>query len=211
MTMRLVLWLCGSSALSFVATYRSRRARDGVCMGSKKKKLMSDLLEQAFANEMQEARRESGIKSGFSEMSRCFDLSTLKTRCNTTIIPSASELDRIAERVGAIAVSDLSADVVMVRNNNDFRLDGNVSAIVTQACVITNVPVDDMVHAHFTVFISQDGDNDVPFDQDDRLDVGELVLQYLCLEIDPYPRSVPRIPSKEPLASFDNDADPLAS
>lgn len=206
MAMRRTLWLCAASgALGFVATHRPQRTRDGVCMGSKKKKLMSDLLEQAFANEMQEARRESGVKTGSSEMSRCYDLSTLKTKSSTTIIPSASELPLIAERVGAIAVTDFIADVVIVRTQNDFRLDGNISATVTQACVITNVPVDNVVRAQFTVFVTQDGDNDVPFDQDERLDVGELVLQYLCLEIDPYPRSIPRVASTEPLASFADD------
>ena len=145
-----------------------------------------------------------------SEFPRVLDV-LAKTRA--TITPTAEELVAIAKRIDVDEVLSLEASVTVVRSkrSGNIELDGNVTASVRQSCVSTGAPVLSDIVEPFVVPIvvgdSDDLDDDIGDDDDDevvrtsdgKVDVGEIAIQYLCLEIDPYPRSVPVNPS-EPIA-----------
>src|SRR5690606_22661187 len=83
-----------------------------------------------------------------------------------------------------------------------IRVLGEFSADVVQTCVVTLEPVPSHISGSFETFFSEDGvdpDSEVDFDHDNdedlpeliengKIDVGELVSQYLSLELDPFPR-----------------------
>jgi len=194
----------GVAATAFVVP--SPPPRRPTTPAAKKQRLMTDLLDQAFG----EAKlvEKTPQKSGSSEFSRCLALTALasNSRIETRVSPSDDEVDAIAKRIGVQRLVSLAADVSVARGHqldDDIRIDGDIVATVDQACVATGNPVQAAVNTHFTV--SLDDDDEIPYDDLGNVDVGELVLQYLCLEIDPYPRSG----DAGPFASED-DADLLS-
>lgn len=187
-------------ALAFVCGGSPRRRR--CVLEGKKQKLMTDILDQAFgADEV--VRRGEGSQSGDSEMSRCFDVVNLRQRLQTSIEASPEELQAIAERFDVTSISNLTAQVALFVDKKVTRVEGDASAVVAQPCVVTNVPVAAPVATRFELVVGDD-DDEIPYDAAGKLDVGELVLQYLCLQVDPYPRAV-GLSDETPLASFVDD------
>lgn len=158
-----------------------------LAMHAKKQRLMTDLLDQAFGSE-EPAKKAKGTVSGTSELSRCFDTTSIRNRIETNIEPTLKELENVAKRIDVLSLYNFSSTVTLERAENDVRLRGNVSAVVSQNCVKTGDIVDSPVETQFTLFL-RDEEEELPLDNFGLLDVGELVLQYLCLEIDPYPTS----------------------
>lgn len=164
----------------------SQHRRGTVLLHGKKQRLMTDLLDQAFGSG-EPAKKAKGTVSGNSELSRCFDTTSIRNRIQTDIEPTLKELDSVAQRIGVISLYNFSSSVTLDKIDNDVKVSGDVSAIVSQTCVKTGNLVDSPVQSQFTLFLRDEDEDDLPVDNFGLLDVGELVLQYLCLEIDPYP------------------------
>lgn len=112
----------------------------------------------------------------------------------------AGERARLAERFGLLAVQRLSADVELRRSGRSVSLDGEFSAEVVQACVVSGEPVPASPAGPLHLRFEPPGDAgaDIELDADmvdtlpldgDSIDLAEAVAQSLCLALDPYPRA----------------------
>ena len=139
------------------------------------------------------------------ELSRPFDVGGVPPEgISETIDASDEECLAIAARFGVEAVHSVSAIVhVQPWKRGGFRARGEASAAVTQTCVVTLDPFETTVHAQLDrlfvsrksrlatdaseVVVSHDED-DIGYIDDGEIELGELVVESLCLELDPYPR-----------------------
>lgn len=112
----------------------------------------------------------------------------------------------IADRLGLVAISRLVADVTAtpIRKNKVLKVDGAVEASLTQSCVVSLQPFDADIATEFSEIFDRDAeelnleeDEDSPWDsaadipeflEGDRLDLGDIAVQYLSLALDPFPR-----------------------
>lgn len=131
---------------------------------------------------------------------------------------SPAECKAVAARIDVPEVLSLSADVVLTRtpgNKAVIHVTGILKASVVQSCVVTGAPVKAYVEEEFegwyadpSQFISfakarnekiaKGGDVEIPIMEeredpepivDGKIDLGDLVTQYLMLGLDPYPRA----------------------
>lgn len=141
------------------------------------------------------------------EFSRVARAETVREGCETVERVEANEEERraLAERLGLIALPRLAVVARLTRRGESIRVVGRFDADVVQACVATLEPVPARVEDGFTVLLVPEDDSelvpgsivDVEADEeededvlvDGRIDLGELVAQYLSLAIDPYPRA----------------------
>lgn len=113
----------------------------------------------------------------------------------------ASECEALARRFGLLTINNLSAKISMRQSMNGLiHLTGRLSADVVQECVVTleSVPatLDEPFEQHYTMRPMDDGDELLPFDDEDApepvengmIDLGEAVAQQLAIALDPYPR-----------------------
>lgn len=121
---------------------------------------------------------------------------------------SADEIQKraLAERFGICNISSLKAEVLLKRlNKNQIRVLGEFDALVVQNCVVTLESFSEKIKDSFSVVFSEpdkinlniheiDLDmaeeeevEDMP--EDGKIDVGELVSEYLALALDPFPHS----------------------
>jgi len=123
---------------------------------------------------------------------------------NHTIEANAAECAAIADRLGIEAVLTLSAEMVVVRPDGPIiQIKGRISAGIRQICVVTLEPFESELSEEFTASfttetVSDDEEPEVVVDAvlDDepepvvggRIDLGELVVQYLSLALDSFPR-----------------------
>ena len=143
-------------------------------------------------------KKAAGVVIPVSELPRVVDV--LAT-ARATITPTAEELVKIAARVDVSEVLALAASAAVARSKKTGAVEirGNVTASVRQACVTTGAPVFSDVAEQFVVPVvvgeadefDDDDDDEVVRSVDGKVELGELVLQFLCLAIDPYPRAVP--------------------
>ena len=108
------------------------------------------------------------------------------------------ECDALAKRLKILSVDDLTAKVI-VQKNDLIQVSGSFTAHVKQACVVSGDPVAQTVEDSFEEFFCQHSRHENPIDldmdapdvevvKDGRIDVGELVVEYLILGLDPFPR-----------------------
>lgn len=121
---------------------------------------------------------------------------------NLEIQADSAERSRLAERLGVIELKNLTAKVSVCRTKTgQYAVNIDFSAEVLQSCVISLETVTSRIHDRFSECFADDGEvaeTEVDIDPvgddppgaviDGRIDVGELVVQYLALAIDPYPR-----------------------
>lgn len=129
---------------------------------------------------------------------------------------TAEQCAALAKRIGVAAVKSAQADLDLSSQNGGhvLHVDGHLQAEVTQNCVMTFQPFDTFVEDNFEAWYA-DYDKAVPFNRakveakakmegDDiqildekedpepmvegKVDIGDLVIQYLSLAINPYPR-----------------------
>lgn len=132
-----------------------------------------------------------------------------------TISPNEVERKALAKRAGIVRLNSLQAvlRVDRERGAHMFIVSGEFKANITQHSIISMEPIESVVDEVFTAYYA-DHDEAVPFgrarhdayaksgvtefpmleEQEDpepmvngKIDLGELVAQYLCLAIDPYP------------------------
>lgn len=118
------------------------------------------------------------------------------------IAATSVERARLALRLGIEALERLEGRArIEPRAGGRFRLHVDFVADVLQSCVVTLEPVSSRVEGQFDVVCAEETDPATPdvFVEPEgeeppepivggQVDVGELLVQYLALEIDPYPR-----------------------
>ncbi|WP_417806104.1 YceD family protein [Thalassospira lucentensis] len=129
-----------------------------------------------------------------------------------TIKASDKECAALAKRFELISIDSLQADLtILVASNGEVTVRGPMQADIVQRCVTTLDPVpekvEDDVEVLFSPHVSED---DLPSNPDDledlsedelmalldqpeplvdgKIDVGEVVAQFLAVAMDPYPR-----------------------
>lgn len=115
------------------------------------------------------------------------------------VVPSADEVAQLVERFDFIAVEDCRAAVEIRKvARGCWDVTGTLWATVTQACVVTGVPltesVDFAIEERYvrdheeseTVEVSLDGVEPL---KNGAIDIGELVTQSLALAVTAWPRS----------------------
>ena len=153
------------------------------------------------------------------ELSRPIDV--FSRRDSHAVSAEAGERAAIALRIGVEELRSLEASVAVERSGRggDVTLRGELKATVAQKSVTAatgDLVVSDVTAPiDFWVVVS-DGDGDI--DDDDRdvvetrdgmVDLGEIVVQTLSLEVDPYPGT--GAASGEPVASYGDleDSQPI--
>lgn len=122
-----------------------------------------------------------------------------------TISATPKELITIAHYLHLPEVKGLTADVVMARwRGKGVRVTGALKADVVQTCVVTLDPLDAHIEAEFErrflpdeksesegetndVFVDPDAE-DPPEPLTHEIDLGEILVEELSLNLDPYPR-----------------------
>jgi len=134
-----------------------------------------------------------------SEMSRIVETRALNQKPkNMEWSATPEELDAIAQRLNVLQVKDLNVKLT-IEKKNLIKVCGSFTAHIVQACVVSMEPVEETVSDTFEDFYGEHKRHAIPVDIDmeaqdvesvenGRIDVGELVLQYLVLGINPYPR-----------------------
>jgi uncharacterized metal-binding protein YceD (DUF177 family) len=118
---------------------------------------------------------------------------------------SVAECAALAKRFDLRTLSGLKGKLSIdrVSDGNFIKVEGDFEADIVQSCVVSLQNVPSHVKAHFETYFTEDGkefDQDGDFGleiEDDihhvmsegMLDLGELMAQYLSLELDPYPRA----------------------
>jgi uncharacterized metal-binding protein YceD (DUF177 family) len=123
-----------------------------------------------------------------------------------SIEAKAAEREKIARYLGLQALAKLTAEVTLNPwRDEGLRVEGTLRADVTQTCVVTLDPVDAHVEASFVrrflppemlerdesehreVFVDPEGEDPAePLGRD--IDLGEILVEELSLNLDPYPR-----------------------
>jgi uncharacterized metal-binding protein YceD (DUF177 family) len=121
------------------------------------------------------------------------------------ISATPEECAGIADFLDVLKVTGLRAEFRISRwRSRGLKLEGTLDAKVQQACVVTLDPVESSIHASFErrflpadmidpeggteeVFVDPEGE-DPPEPLTHELDLGEVVVEELALNLDPYPR-----------------------
>lgn len=127
-----------------------------------------------------------------------------KTR-HEVIEATPEECEALARRFDLRELSGFKASVNIRRvpGGTTVRVDGDFEAEVVQACVVSLLDVPSEIKAGFDAYFTEDDvpeDEDLDFDSDIAaefpekieggiIDIGELVAQFLSLELPPYPRA----------------------
>lgn len=143
-------------------------------------------------------------KPEFSRLIAIDGVAPDKTR-KESIVADDAECAALAERMGLRSLSGFSADVSIRRvpGGTAVRIEGAFKADVVQACVVSLQDVHEHVEGSFDTYFTEDAEQareEVSFTLDDDLDaaemvhngmidMGEVVAQYLSLELNPYPRA----------------------
>lgn len=148
-----------------------------------------------------------------NEFARPFALDSLRDRAvRQKIDAGPAERAALAARFGILGIDRLHGELALrrVRAGNAVRVEGRLRADVTQACVVTLVPVLQTIDTDFAVvFVPPEDLKPIPVDEDGAvdieafaaeedleealpegpLDLGELLAQELAVALEPYPRA----------------------
>ncbi|HEX4507259.1 MAG TPA: DUF177 domain-containing protein [Alphaproteobacteria bacterium] len=143
------------------------------------------------------------LKQPEPEFSRLFAVDRLgQSAITETLLAGPAECAALANRLGLVELSQLSAAVTLERTLGGLiHVSGRLEADVVQTCVVTLVDFPSHVEdsfaldfgnapAEFGDEIDLDPDYDPPEPiEGGVIDLGELVAQYLALTLDPHPRA----------------------
>jgi uncharacterized metal-binding protein YceD (DUF177 family) len=148
-----------------------------------------------------------------SEFARPFALDALRDRpVHQRLAAEPAERASLAKRLGILGIDRLEAElkVQRVRAGRAVRVEGRITAALSQACVVSLQPVAQSVDETFvTVFVPAEDMKPLPVDEEGAIDVdamdpdeeleeplpegpldlGELVAQEFAVALDPYPRA----------------------
>lgn len=143
------------------------------------------------------------VKPELSRLVAIEGISTDRARAEV-ITATEAECVALAERFEIRTLENVKATINIrrVAGGTAVKLVGDIEADVVQSCVISLADVHDHIKAHFETFFTEnveDVTDDIEFSPDDddppemvqngQIDLGEVVAQYLSLEIDPYPKA----------------------
>jgi uncharacterized metal-binding protein YceD (DUF177 family) len=143
------------------------------------------------------------LKQPEPEFSRPFAADRLgRTPVTETLLAGPAECAALAKRLGLVELSQLSATVTLERTMGGLiHVSSRFEADVVQTCVVSLVDFPSHVEdsfaldfgnapAEFGDEIELDPDYDPPEPiEGGIIDLGELVVQYLALALDPHPRA----------------------
>lgn len=142
-------------------------------------------------------KQATGIRP--PEFSRPWDVARLTVPIHLSA--TADECAAVARRLDLVGVERLEGDLTLFpARGQAVRVKGRMRANVIQTCVVTLDPVPATVDAEIDALYDDgaDGDDDsLPDDGEEvvepivggRIDLGELLVQTLSLNLDPYPRA----------------------
>lgn len=128
---------------------------------------------------------------------------------------NAAELAAVAARLGVPAVQAVRCAFKMRRVGGVIEAEGELSARLTQVCVVSLDEFDGAVEDRFTIHFVPAGTEDeepdpdapdqVPF-EGSSIDLGDAAVEQLALALDPYPRrpgaELPASSGDGPLGAF---------
>ncbi|HEX8213945.1 MAG TPA: DUF177 domain-containing protein [Allosphingosinicella sp.] len=138
------------------------------------------------------------------EFSRKVRIDTLGTQPRQIEIGAGQEeRSALARRFGIVEIERLSAQAALTRSGDHVIAAGTLAARVTQSCVATGEPVEEIVDEEFRIeFRPQPSPTseeeevelsaaelDIVFYDGGAVDIGEAVAETLSLSLDPYPRA----------------------
>jgi uncharacterized metal-binding protein YceD (DUF177 family) len=130
---------------------------------------------------------------------------------NFHLVAITDEQLEIAKRLNLMSVERIDA-VLHLQKNGHIALTGSITADVTQQCVRTLVPLPQHLEIkveEFFFFASHESKEEIDLDeleageslQGHILDLGEIVIQLLSLNLDPFPVT----PGSKPLEYHDEN------
>lgn len=145
-------------------------------------------------------------------MTQCFELSRLvdlqELKSNPEIVfdirATATECKELAQRLGVLEVKELNAHMIISRGARSdlYKVEGDLVSRVIQECCVTLSPIEEAIHEQFSECLTtsptaleqadeEESDANRPVDliQNNTIDVGEILSQWLALALNPYPRS----------------------
>lgn len=145
------------------------------------------------------------VEQNTPEFSRPVAVDKLTEATKTYAIEATpDECQALARRLGVLSVDRLAAELEITRQIGAIvHLEGRFEAEITQACVVTLVPL----HARIAAAVdrrygpaealAEADSEDIPFDDEEKpdlmidgvVDLGEAVSEQVALEIDPFPRA----------------------
>ena len=160
-------------------------------------------------------KRKADITS--PEWSHMLEVDSITDGMKLTIAPDEQERAALSQRIGVISLDSLSADITVHQptGNAVIHVEGKLKAKVTQKCVVTLEPIETDIQEGFEAWFAdsestvsfakarqerllQKGHAEIPILKenedpepviDGKIDLGELVTQYLLLAINPYPHA----------------------
>jgi uncharacterized metal-binding protein YceD (DUF177 family) len=128
------------------------------------------------------------------------------TRSEERVEVGADERKALAEALGLVDIPAFSAEFVLRRDRNGvIHVDGRIVAEVVQECVVSLEPVrqkiDESVELRFVTALKPGRSGPDPVDIEPVgedppeilsgpiLDLGPIMMEYLVLALDPYPRA----------------------
>ena len=153
-----------------------------------------------------------------TEWSHLWPVAALKgDEVKVSLSPDDEAKTRLAQRLGLLSLDSLKADIVVSRGANEicYNVKGHFSADIVQKCVVTLEPVVGHVEDEFEAWyadpdvavplakarhekLNEKGHGELPIldERDDpealvdgKIDLGELITQYVALSLDPYPHA----------------------
>ena len=156
---------------------------------------------QYFKNSL----KESPMKKIIPEFSYIVDLNRIGSDpVQLNMTADAQQCRALADIFGIVGINALSAHAVLKRINKErVHLYADFDAKVVQQCVITLEPFEQHIKECFSLVFSQSKEcstrlNEIDLDMeeeeieyitDNKIDIGELVSEYLSLALDPFPHS----------------------
>ncbi len=148
-------------------------------------------------------------KSSESKFSRLCDVDGLgRELVRIEFDPNEAELAGLRDRLNVQDVKFLQAKVELQRQENSTLVDVHVAykTVVVQQCVVKLEPVEQEIEEEFSVLFAEAEDlevtpvgveivhtleDDDPPDMivDGKIDVADVIAEYIALALDPYPRT----------------------
>lgn len=152
-----------------------------------------------------------------SEWTHMFDTNKIDDAISLNLSPDEETKTRLAKRIGVLSLDALKADLTLQNEQGGrvVHITGKINADVTQICVVSMEKIKNNIEDEFEAWFAnadqavslnkvrqkkmiEKGNRELPMieEQDDpepmidgKIDLGELVTQYLSLSIDPYPQA----------------------
>ena len=153
-----------------------------------------------------------------TEWSYFWDIDSMNGAKESVLIsPNADEKQRLCQRLGLESIQELKADIQIGHPSgaSAYHIHGHISGEITQNCVVSLEPVVNRVDESFDAWFADPdsavsiakvrhekdmerghGEVEMLDEQDDpeaiidgKIDLGEVVTQFLSLSIDPYPHA----------------------